>query len=156
MFDLAHPWWELVLRGVCVYLVLMVLVRIAGKRTVGQFTAFDLLVVMLVSEAVSNSLSGKDDSLLGGLVVATTLVALNMLIAFVSTRNRTFERVFEGAPVLLGRDGRIFDDVLLRHRVGPGEVERALREHDCEQDEMASLCLETDGQITVTKRPTAK
>jgi uncharacterized membrane protein YcaP (DUF421 family) len=156
MLDLAHPWWEFVIRGTCVYLVLMVLVRLSGKHTVGQFTPFDLLVVMLLSEAVSNSLSGRDDSLVGGLIVACTLIALNILIAFLSTRSRKFEQVIEGVPVLLGRDGKVFEEVLRRHRVGRGEVERALRENDCEQSEMASLYLETDGEISVEKRSAAK
>ena len=152
MFTLSLPWWEFVLRGVCVYAVLMVLVRVSGKRTVGQFTPFDLLVVMLISEAVSGSLAGDDTSLLGGLLVAATLVAVNMLLAFVSTRSQRMEEIVEGVPVLLARDGQVFEQVLKRHRVGPGEVERSLRENDCELSQMASVYLEADGRISVQKR----
>src|SRR5690606_17530982 len=115
--------WEFVARGVIVYMVLLVLVRLSGKRTVGQFTPFDLLVVMLLSESVSNALSGDDNSVPGGLIVAVTLIALNLLVGFISSRSRAFERALEGEPVLLGRDGRIFEDVLRRHRVGKGEME---------------------------------
>lgn len=152
MLDLGHPWWELVIRGLSVYLVLMALVRLSGKRTVGQFSPFDLLVVMLISEAVSGSLTGGDDSLTGGLVVAATLIAINMLVAFLATRNDGLERLIEGTPVLLGRDGKVFDDVLGRHRVGRGEVDRSLRENDCKLADMACLYLEADGQISVQKR----
>jgi uncharacterized membrane protein YcaP (DUF421 family) len=131
---------------------LMILVRISGKRTVGQFTPFDLLVVMLISEAVSNSLSGKDESVGGGLIIATTLILLAMLTGFLSARNAAVEKVVEGVPVLLGRDGKVFDAVLLRHRVSQAEVERALRENDCDQSEMGSLYLEPDGEISVQKK----
>jgi uncharacterized membrane protein YcaP (DUF421 family) len=152
MLDMAMPWWEFVVRGATVYLVLLILVRVSGKRTVGQFTPFDLLVVMLLSEAVSNSLSGEDNSVIGGLLVASTLIALNLLIGFVSSRSRDLEEAFEGSPVLLGRDGKMFDDLLLKHRIGKGEIERALRKSDCELCEMAFAILETDGEINVKKK----
>lgn len=119
MFDLSGTWWELPIRGALVYLALFVLVRATGKRTVGQFTPFDLLVVMLLSESVSNALSGGDESVPGGLLVAATLIALNAAVGFLSSRNKTLERVLEGHPVLIGRDGKWFDEVLKRHRLGP-------------------------------------
>ena len=67
LFELAMPWWEFVLRAVAVYVVVLVLVRLTGKRTVGQFTPFDLLLVVLLGTAVQNSLIGEDTSLVGGL-----------------------------------------------------------------------------------------
>lgn len=140
MFDLAMPWWEFLVRGASVYLVLLLLVRLSGKRTVGQFTPFDLLVVMLLSEGVSNSLAGEDNSLLGGLIIAATLIALNLAMGLISSRSRKMERVLEGSPVLLGLDGKVFKEVLLRPRVGEGEVEEALRK--------------ADGDITVLKKVT--
>jgi len=152
MLEMSEPWWQLVLRGVCVYIALMILVRVSGKRTVGQFTPFDLLVVMLLSEAVSGSLTGEDKSLMGGLLVALTLIAVNVLVALASTHSRQFEQFVEGVPVLLGREGTIFDSVLKKHRVGLGEVERSLRENDCELKEVGCLYLEADGAISVQKR----
>lgn len=152
MLDMAMPWWEFIVRGATVYLVLLMLVRISGKRTVGQFTPFDLLVVMLLSESVSNSLSGGDSSVVGGLIIASTLIALNLLVGFVSSRSRTVDRMLEGSPVLLGRQGRIFDEVLREQRIGMGEVEEALRKADCTLHEMAYAFLETDGEISVQKK----
>ena len=70
MLDLSVPWWELVVRAVVIYVLLMVMVRATGKRTMGQFTPFDLLVMLLLSEAVSNSLNAGDESLIGGLIGA--------------------------------------------------------------------------------------
>ena len=96
MLEMSHPWWEFILRASVVFVVLLVFVRLSGKRTVGQFTPFDLLVVMLLSEGVSNSLSGGDESLFGGLIVAATLIFLNLLLAFGSARSQKFSDVIEG------------------------------------------------------------
>lgn len=152
MFDMDLPWWEFVARGAIVYGVLLVMVRVAGKRTIGQFTPFDLLVVMLLSESVSNALSGGDESLPGGLLVAATLVALNVAIAFATSRSRKIAELLDGSPVLLGRDGKIFNDVVKRCRVAEGDVEQALREQDCELEEMQCAFLEADGKITILKK----
>lgn len=76
----------------------------ATHGTVGQFTPFDLIVVLLLSEGVSAGLTGGDDSVGGGLLVATTLTGLNFLVALMTARSRRLEVLFEGAPILIGRD----------------------------------------------------
>ncbi|QBE62994.1 DUF421 domain-containing protein [Pseudoduganella lutea] len=149
MFDMDLPWWEFIARGAVIYCFLLLMVRITGKRTIGQFTPFDLLVVMLLSEAVSNSLSGGDDSLQGGMIVATTLIALNVLFAVATSRSRKIADLVDGRPVLLGRDGKIFDDVVKKCRVAEGDVEQALREADCPVHKMKCAFLEPDGKITI-------
>lgn len=152
MFDMDLPWWEFVVRGLAVYAILLLMVRVSGRRTIGQFTPFDLLVVMLLSEAVSNSLTGGDDSLVGGLIVALTLIALNMLIALLSSRSRKLSAVFDGTPVLLGRDGEFFDHVVKGCRITETDLEQALREADCQRHEMRCAFLEADGMITIQKK----
>jgi uncharacterized membrane protein YcaP (DUF421 family) len=152
MFDMAMPWWEFIARAVIVYVALMLMVRLSGKRTVGQFTPFDLLVVMLLSEGVSNSLSGEDNSVIGGLIVAFTLVLLNVIVAVASARSKKVEAVVEGNPILIARDGRIFHDELKRQHVGAGDMDKALREADCDLDNVKCAFLETDGSISVLKR----
>ena len=149
MFDIDAPWWELVIRGAIIYVFLLVMVRITGKRTVGQFTPFDLLVVMLLSEAVSPALTGGEDGVPGGIIVATTLIVLNVLIALATSRSRKIADLVDGTPVLLGRDGKIFDDVVKRNRVAEGDVEQALREADCPLHKMKCAFLEPDGKITI-------
>lgn len=151
MFDLMTPWWELVLRAALVYLVLLAMVRLSGKRTVGQFTPFDLLVVMLLSEAVSNSLSGGEDSVPGGLLSALTLIGLSSLVGWLSARNLLIEKWVDGEPVLIGRDGRWFPQVLKRNRLSLSDVEKALREADCALVEMRCAFLEADGRISILK-----
>lgn len=152
MLELQHPWWEFVVRAGAVYLVLLAMVRLTGKRTVGQFTPFDLIVVMLLSEAVSNSLSGGDESLPAGLIIAATLVALDVVIAIATARSRKVDAVLQGTPVLIGRDGVIYKDVLKRERVPLADLEKALRSNDCEVEDMRMAILEADGNINILKK----
>jgi len=149
MFDLELPWWEYVVRGVAIYGALLVMMRLSGKRTIGQFTPFDLLVVMLLSESVSPGLTGGDDSVAGGLIVVVTLVALNVAIAFITARNRKAADLVEGTAVLLGRDGKIFKEALRRNHVAESDLEQSLREADCPREKMKYAFLEADGKITI-------
>jgi uncharacterized membrane protein YcaP (DUF421 family) len=155
MFDLQSAWWELPLRAMIIYSALLVMVRISGRRTVGQFTPFDLLVVMLLSESVSSGLNGGEESVTGALLGAATLVALNLVIAFATSRSARLQTVVEGRPVLVGRDGKVFDEVLKKHRVPMADIEQALREADCEQSDMKFACLEADGKISILKESTS-
>jgi len=152
MFDMQLPWWEFAVRAGVVYLVLLAMVRLTGKRTVGQFTPFDLIVVLLLSEAVSGSIAGQDESLTGGLIAAATLLLLNVLIAFASSRSQRIDTLVEGNPVLVGRDGVIYEDVLRRERVTRSDVDKALREADCELRDMRLAILEADGVINIMKK----
>jgi len=151
MFALSVAWWELPARAAIIYAVLLVLVRLSGKRTVGQFTPFDLLVVMLLSESVSAGLSGGEASVTGGLLAAATLIGLNMLVAVVTARSTRLQALAEGAPVLIGRDGRVYDHALQQHHVPLLDMERALREADCDLKDMKYAFLEADGGISVLK-----
>lgn len=151
MFQIQGEWWEIPLRALVIYIVLLALVRISGKRTVGQFTPFDLLVVMLLSEAVSSGLNGEEKSVTAGLVSATTLVALNVLVATLTARKKWAQTLVEGRPILIGAKGKMFLDVLAKNHVPPDDVERALREADCDLKEMQCAFLEVDGQISILK-----
>ena len=153
LLDLSMPWWEFVLRAIVVYFVILVLVRLSGKRTVGQFTPFDLIVVVLLGTAVQNSLIGEDTSLLGGLILAATLIALNWATGFATARSRALDRWVEGSPVLLARDGVVFEDALRRQSISRGEFESEMRAADCAAAEDIRLAvLETNGRISIVKR----
>jgi uncharacterized membrane protein YcaP (DUF421 family) len=152
MFELELPWWEYVARGTLIYIGLLALVRLSGKRTVGQFTPFDLIVMLLLSEAVSDALSGGDDSVAGGLLVAATLIALNFALAWITSHHRGAEHLLEGREVLLGRNGVVYQDVLRRERVSADDFDKVLRENDCTLDHMRCAFLEADGSISILKR----
>ena len=153
LFELAMPWWEFVLRAVVVYFLLLAMLRLSGKRTVGQFTPFDLLVVVLLGTAVQNSLIGEDYSLLGGLILAATLIACNWLVGFATARSSFLDRLAEGSPVLLGRDGEVFPAVLRRENVSRLDVDEALRDNGlADVSDAALITLEVDGTLTVVPR----
>jgi len=153
MFDMSVPWWEFIVRAGTVYIVLLVMVRLTGKRTVGQFTPFDLVVVLLLSESVSGAINAQDQSLPGGLIAAGTLLALDWLIAYGSSRSKRFDVLVQGNPVLVGRDGVIYDEVLRSQRVPRGDIDKALRDADCQIEDMRMAILEADGNINIMKRP---
>lgn len=155
MFDLQASWWELPVRAVVIYVALLAMVRLSGRRTVGQFTPFDLLVVMLLSESVSSSLNAGEESVTGGLLAAATLVALNVAVSYATSRSVKLQSLVEGRAVLVGRNGEIFQDVLKRHRVPLSDVEQALREADCALADMKYACLEADGKISILKETTS-
>lgn len=141
------------LRATVVYFVVLAMVRMSGKRTVGQFTPFDLLVVVLLGTAVQNSLIGEDVSLLGGLILAGTLIALNWLVGFATSRSRTLDRLAEGTPVLVGRDGQLFESAMRRENLSHQDIEEALRDNGlADVSGAAMITLEVDGTITVIPR----
>ena len=157
LFELSIPWWEFVLRAVVVYFVLLLMLRLSGKRTVGQFTPFDLLVVVLLGTAVQNSLISDDVSLLGGLILAATLIFCNWLVGHATARSRRLDKLVEGSPVMLLRDGELFERVLRKQGLSRTDVEEALRENGLQEMSQAALVtLEVDGALTVVPRKGAK
>src|SRR5437588_6306566 len=96
MWSLDIPWWALIVRSLVVYTFLIVLLRITGKRQVGQLAPFDLVLLLVLSNAVQNSMTGGDNSLSGGLVSAATLIGLNHFVGWLSCRSKRLERVIEG------------------------------------------------------------
>ncbi|WP_028840084.1 MULTISPECIES: DUF421 domain-containing protein [Thermomonas] len=153
LFQLSAPWWHFVLRACAVYVLVMVLVRVSGKRAVGQFTPFDLVLLILIGNAVQNGINGGDNSLTGAAIMATTLIALNYLVAWQTSRNRSVERWVEGEPVVLARDGRVFRQVLRRELVSQDDFAEALRMNNIDDvGDVRLALLETNGRISVIPR----
>lgn len=153
LFHLSAPWWHFVLRACAVYVLVMVLVRVSGKRAVGQFTPFDLVLLILIGNAVQNGINGGDNSLTGALIMATTLIALNYLVAWQTSRSRTVERWVEGEPVVLARDGKLFKHVLRRELVSDDDFAEALRMNNiADVGDVQLALLETNGRISVIPR----
>lgn len=153
MFDLAMPWWAFVLRACIVYFILLALIRASGKRTMGQFTSFDMLLVVLLGNAVQNALLGQDTSVGGGLLLAATLLVLNWLVGLVSARSARMQALVEGVPVLLARDGKVFKEVLRREFISRADFDKAMRESGVEEiEEIRMAVLETNGHITLVTR----
>jgi uncharacterized membrane protein YcaP (DUF421 family) len=156
----AHTLLEIALRTGVIYLLVLVGIRISGKREVGQMTPFDLTLLLLLSNSVQNAMTGPDTSLAGGAVAASTLLLLNYLVGEVSGVNRRFRKYVQGEPSLLVHDGQINKEHMAREHVSMDELQRALREHGVATCKDAALAvLEVDGSISVLKyddiKPTA-
>lgn len=153
MWELSIPWWEIVLRASVVYFVLLALIRFSGKRTVGQFTPFDLMVLVLLGDAVQGSMLAGDRSLSGGLLLATTLLAWNRVVGHVTARSKAAELVVEGKAVILARDGEVFDDALRKADLTLDDLQEAMRDHSVPSlTEIRLAVLEKDGTITVLRK----
>ncbi|MFT4198958.1 MAG: DUF421 domain-containing protein [Pseudoxanthomonas sp.] len=150
LFELSAPWWHFVLRGVVIYGMVTVLMRVSGKRAVGQFTPFDLILLILIGNAVQNGINGGDNSLTGAFVMATTLIALNWMVAWGSARSVRFRHLIEGRATVMARDGQVFQDVLRRELVSESDFKKAMRQSGCEHESDIKLAiLETNGHITI-------
>lgn len=152
MLDLSVPWWEFVIRGFVVYTFLLLMLRLTGKRQVGQLAPMDLVLLLILSNAVQNSMNAGDNSLVGGLVSATTLIFLNWGVAYFAFRSRRVERLIDGDPIVLVRDGVIMEDVLVEEKITRAELEATLRGNGVFSVREAKLViLETNGRVSVWK-----
>jgi len=156
----AHTLLEIALRTGVIYLLVLIGIRLSGKREVGQMTPFDLTLLLLLSNSVQNAMTGPDTSLAGGAVAAATLLLLNFLVAELAGLNRRFRRFIQGQPSLLIHDGQIIESHMAREHVSMDALKTALREHGLASYKDAALAvLEVDGSISVLKyddiQPTA-
>ena len=152
MFAGSHVVAAIALRTAVIYLVVLVGVRLSGKREVGQMTPFDLTLLLLISNSVQNAMTGSDNSLIGGIAAALTLLLMNYVIAELSGTNRRFRKMVEGQPSLLIHDGKIITAHMAKEHVSMDELERSLREHGINSyHDVALAVLEVDGSISCLK-----
>jgi uncharacterized membrane protein YcaP (DUF421 family) len=149
---------EKVLRAGVVYAFLLVAFRLCGKRQLGQLSAFDLVVLLLISNVLQNAMIGDDNSLSGGIIGAVTILVLNSLVAYLTFRFKRVDRVVEHSLTVLIRHGRIIRDNLRRERLGPRDLRAALRHHGgVSRRDIRYAFLEEDGHVSVvTRRPTGE
>jgi uncharacterized membrane protein YcaP (DUF421 family) len=142
---------EIAGRTLVVYVAVLAGLRLGGRREIGQITPFDLVVVLLIANAVQNAMVGPDTSLAGGLVSVAALLAVNALVARLRLRSTRLRHLVEGVPVVLVQHGQWVQENLAREGLTNDEVLAALREHgevsDVTQVELAVL--ETDGSVSV-------
>lgn len=153
MFNLSVPWWELVVRGVIVYAFLLVLLRLTGRRQIGQYAPFDLILLLILSNAVQNAMNAGDNSLIGGLICAGTLIGCHALVAWIGNNHPRLARWIDGKPEVLILQGEINNDVMRRERITPADLQAALRAGGClHTHEVARATVETNGQITIVPK----
>ena len=150
MFSLDISGLEIIARTVIVYAALLVALRLAGKRELGQMTPFDLVVLLLVSEAVQSSIIGGDMSLTGGLIAAGVLIGANYGVGAASERITWLREAIEGTPTILVSNGKYLRKNMRSENLDEDEVLMAIRQHGVEDVEGVRLAvLETDGTISV-------
>src|ERR1700687_3534321 len=153
MWNIAVPWWELIVRSVVVYAFLLILLRLTGKRQIGQLSPFDLVLLLVLSNAVQNSMNAGDNSLVGGLISAATLVLANWLIGFATYRNKKLEALIEGRPLVLIHHGQLYEKAMSRAQLTHHELNAAIRQAGvfCPED-LHSAILENNGAISVVPK----
>ncbi|CAN5551875.1 DUF421 domain-containing protein [soil metagenome] len=146
------PFANLIVRAVVVYVFILILMRISGKREMGHMGAVEFVTVLLISNAVQNSMNAGDNSLLGGMVLAATLIALSLAFSAVAYRSKLFSRIFEGTPTLLINKGKLIPENMRRERLRESEVRVLLRKQGVHHyHEVATAILESDGTLSITK-----
>jgi uncharacterized membrane protein YcaP (DUF421 family) len=153
IFDMGIPLGEKLLRALIVYGFLLFALRVLGKRELGQQNTLDFLVLLLVANAVQNGIIGADNSVTGAIVGAVALFALNRLFNYLAYRYPWADRLFEGSPSYLIRDGRLVGSTMKREQISRPELRSIARRQGYESlDEIGTAILETNGSVTFLGR----
>ncbi|MBI3751866.1 MAG: DUF421 domain-containing protein [Chloroflexi bacterium] len=144
---------ELVVRATVVYVVFLAALRLSGKRELGQFTVFDLALVLLASNALQPAITGPDASLPGALIILATLFALNRTAAYARGHSPAVRRLLDPTPTVVARDGQWLPEAIRAEGLDADDLAAALREYGLETiDEVRLAVLEHDGSISVVPR----
>jgi uncharacterized membrane protein YcaP (DUF421 family) len=150
MFEMGTAAWAIAARTLLVYLAVFVGLRLAGKRELGQMTIFDLVVILLISNAVQNAMVGADFSVQGGILAALTLLVVNRFVAAFRLHGGAWGRLVEGTPTVLIEDGDLLWPHLKKEGLEPTELEMVMREHGIDSlGDVKLAVLETDGSISI-------
>ena len=143
-----------VFRAAFVYVFLLLIFRISGKRTLSQVSTFDLVLTLIISEAIQEALVDADRSLTGAALLVVTLVGLNILVSLLKQKSPTFERLLEDAPVVILEEGRLNRGRMDKERVDEQDLLAAARELQgiARLEEIRYAVVEKDGRVTVVPR----
>jgi len=148
---------DVALRTTLIYVALLVGLRLTGKRQLGQLSVFDLVLLLVIANAVQNAMVGTDTSVAGGIVAAGVLIAWHRVIGWVRRRSRHVATLLGGSPTLLIHDGRVLSDALAHEGLTEAELLQALREHGVGSPADVRLAvLEQDGMISVIQHTDVK
>lgn len=155
MFELSVPWWEIILRTTIIYFFVLFALRITGWRSVGQRNALDLVLILIVANGVQNAMIGSDVSLLGGLIAASTLFALDSILDRLFASHRVTSLNLSGMPRVLVSHGEKLENELRRSSINDEELMEILREHGFDDlSRIKSVVLEMDGTVSVVAEQT--
>jgi uncharacterized membrane protein YcaP (DUF421 family) len=145
---------ESVIRAAVVYTVLLVLFRIAGKRSLAEITSFDLVLLLIISEATQQAMLDDDNSMTNALLIVSTLVGMNILISVLTTRWKRLDRLIEDVPLVILEDGRPIREHMLKERIDENDILEAARSlQGLERlDQIRYAILERTGHITIVPK----
>ncbi|WP_420798826.1 DUF421 domain-containing protein [Geothrix limicola] len=157
MWKITQPWWEFVLRGLVVYGFLLITLRLTGKRQVGQLAPFDLVLLLVLSNAVQNSMNAGDNTVAAGFILVGTLLAANGIMSWITWRNKRAEILLEGRPQILVHNGAVDEGVLASERITRHELMAAVRQAGLSDlADVRVAILETNGRINVIAKSVEK
>jgi uncharacterized membrane protein YcaP (DUF421 family) len=150
IFRLSIPWTHLLIRAVLIYVVFFIGLRLFGKRELGQFTTFDLVLVLLVANALQPAITGPDNSVTGGAIIIAVLLLFNRGVAMVRSRWAWFDHLIEPPPTIVVQDGNLVKPNLEKEGLSPDDVDMAIREHGFNKlSDVGLAVLENDGSVSV-------
>jgi uncharacterized membrane protein YcaP (DUF421 family) len=148
--DSGHPWWHFVARAAVVYLFLLAALRLLGNRPMAQMSKFDVILLMVLANAVQNAMNAGDNSVLAGILLAATLMAMNHLLHRFAYRYKRVERALEGSPQVLIHNGRIVQSVADGASLTDEDIRAELRKAGvADAAGVRWAILEADGHISV-------
>ena len=157
IFRLAIPWTHLLIRSVLIYIVFFIGLRLFGKRELGQFTTFDLVLVLLVANALQPAITGPDQSVTGGALIIAILLLFNRGVAMVRNRWPWFDRLIEPPPTVVVQDGNLVKPNLEKEGLSPDDIDMAVREHGFNNlSDVGLAVLENDGSVSVVGKGSAE
>jgi len=142
---------ESVIRAAVVYLFLLLLLRLTGKRTLAQITTFDFVLLLIISEATQQALIGEDNSMINSALVVTTLIALNILMSWLKERSKAIDRLLDDIPLLVVADGKPLTDRMEKSRIDEDDILDAARETQGieRMEQIRHAILERNGKISI-------
>ncbi len=153
MWKTTQPWWEFVLRGLLVYGFLLVTLRLTGKRQVGQLAPFDLVLLLVLSNAVQNSMNAGDNTVAAGFILVATLLAVNGSMGWLTWRSKRAEIFLEGRPQILVHNGVMDEVILASERITQHELMASVRQAGItDLADVRVAILENNGRINVIAR----
>jgi len=148
---------EKIIRPILVYLFLVLVLRLAGRRELAQLNSFDLVVLMMLANTVQNATIGNDNSLVGGLIGVSALLLVNYVVVRLLYVRPRLDRLVEGGPTLLIKDGKVLRRNLAKEAISEGQLMEAVRKQGLATvGQVAEAVLETGGVISVVPSTTAE
>jgi len=145
---------DLVLRGLCVYLFLLVIIRVSARRTLGETTTFDFVLMLIIAETTQQALLGQDYSVTGAIILITTLVGADILLSVIKNRFPRADRLIDGLPLVIVDQGRPLEDRMRMSRVDKEDILAAARKYQGleRMDQIKYAVLEANGGISIIPR----